>query len=78
MIEGTVTIGRLTLHAGALSEAEARRLADLVGLALGRVPMRPTDTVAVSVPAQAGRTVEQIAETVAHAIEDALHADGAR
>jgi hypothetical protein len=74
----TVTIGRLTLHAGPLSDAEARRLAELVGLALARVPARPADTVAISVPAQTGQTVEQIANTVAQAIEASLRVEGAR
>ncbi len=74
----TVTIGRLSLHPGALSEAEARRLAELVGLALGRVPVRPADSVAVSLPAQTGKTVEQIADAIARAIEDALRLDGAQ
>jgi hypothetical protein len=71
-----VTIGRLSLHAGPLSDAEARRLAELVGLALGRVPLRPAENVTVSVPPQTGRTVEQIADTVARAIEDQLRIDG--
>jgi hypothetical protein len=74
----SVTIGRLSLHAGALSDAEARRLAELVGLALGRLPMRPSESVSVSVPAQTGKTVEQIAAAVAHAIEDALRVEGVR
>lgn len=74
----TVTIGRLTLHAGALSEAEARRLAELVGLALGRIPVRPADSVAISVPAQPGKSVEQIADVVAHAIEESLRAEAVR
>jgi hypothetical protein len=73
-----VTIGRLTLHAGALSDAEARRLANLVGVALGRVPVRPAENVTVTVPPQTGNTVEQIADAVAHAIEDALRVEGIR
>jgi hypothetical protein len=71
------TIDRLSLHAGALSEAEARRLAELVGLALGRVPMRSAETVSVTVPPRQGRTVEQLADAVVHAIEAALRVDGA-
>ena len=61
----TVTIGRLSLRPGALSEAEARRLAELVGLALGRIPLQPADSVALSIPSQTGKTVEQIADAVA-------------
>ena len=76
-----VQIDRLSLRAGSLSEAEARRLAELVGLALGRVPMPTTaGTVSVTVPASTGtdgRTVEQLAEAVVHAIEAALRLDGA-
>lgn len=74
----TVTIGRLSLHPGALSEVEARRLAELVGLALGRVPLRSAESAAVKLPAQTGKTVEQIADAVARAIEDALRLDGAQ
>jgi hypothetical protein len=73
-----VTIGRLSLHAGALSDADARRLAELVGLALARVPVRPAENVDVTVGPQPGRTVEQLADAVAHAIEDALRVEGAR
>jgi hypothetical protein len=73
-----VTIGRLTLHAGAMSEAEARRLAELIGLALGRVPLRPADSVAIDVPAQTGKSVEQIADAVAHAIEESLRVEAVR
>jgi hypothetical protein len=81
-----VTISRLSLHPGALTEAQARRLAELVGLALGRiparsadsVPVRAADSVAVAVPPQSGKTLEQIADTIARAIEDALRMDGAQ
>lgn len=75
-----VRIDRLSLHAGPLSEAQARRLAELVGLALGRVPLRGAENVSVSVPAldgAGGRTVEQLADAVVHAIEAALRVDGA-
>jgi hypothetical protein len=74
----TVSIGRLTLHPGALSEADARRLAELVGLALGRVPLRAADHVTVTVPDQAAKPVGQIADVVAHAIEAALRVEGAQ
>jgi hypothetical protein len=73
-----VTIGRLSLHAGALSDAEARRLAELVGTAVGRLAIRPAESVDVTVPAQTGRTVEQIADAVARAIEDAVRAQAVR
>ncbi|HEX8769113.1 MAG TPA: hypothetical protein VF714_12120 [Jatrophihabitans sp.] len=72
-----VRIDRLSLRAGSLSEAEARRLAELVGLALGRVPIRSAPNLSVTVPAQDGRTVEQLADAVVHAIEAALRLDGA-
>ncbi len=75
-------VDRLTLRAGALSEAQARRLAELVGLALGRAPMLAGThrTVSVTVPAAGAdgeRSVEQLAEAVVQAIEAALRVDGA-
>jgi hypothetical protein len=80
-VTAAVRIDRLSLRAGSLSEAQARRLAELVGLALGRAPMLDAGSaprnVSVSVPAQDGRTVEQLAEAVVHAIEAALRVDGA-
>ena len=75
-----VSIDRLSLHTGPMSAGDARRLAELVGLALGRMAQPPTDTgtVSVTVPPQQGRSVEQIADAVARAIEAALRVDGAR
>jgi len=77
-VTAAVRVDRLSLHAGALSEAQARRLAELVGLALGRVSLPaagvPRD-VSVTVPA--GGSVEQLAESVVRAIEAALRVDGA-
>lgn len=82
-------IDRLSLRAGALSEAEARRLAELVGLALGRAALgraalgrasiagAAPSSVSVTVPAQDGGGVEELAEAVALAIEAALRLDGA-
>ena len=70
------TIGRLALHARGAVRADARRLAELVALALARVPVRPADNVDVTVAPQPGRTVEQLAGAVAHAIEDALRVEG--
>jgi hypothetical protein len=74
----TVEIGRLSLHAGAMSEADARRLAELVGLGLARLPYcagPARDHVAVSVPAEGG--VAEIAAAAVGAIEAALRAEGA-
>jgi hypothetical protein len=73
-----VTIDRLSLHTGAMSEADARRLAELVGLALGRLPAHVAASAAVSVtvPEQQGRSVEQLADVVARAIEAALRVEG--
>jgi hypothetical protein len=80
-VTAAVRIDRLSLRAGALSEAEARRLAELVGLALGRASLPalagPPGAVSVTVPARDGRTLEQLAESVAQAIEAALRLDGA-
>jgi hypothetical protein len=82
-VTAAVRVDRLSLHAAALSEAQARRLAELVGLALGRVSMpasgAPRD-LSVTVPAGSapdGRSIEQLAEAVVRAIEAALRADGA-
>ena len=84
-----VRIDRLSLRAGSLSESEARRLAELVGLALGRAALGRAAlgrasvagagprSVSVTVPAQDGGAVEELAEAVAHAIEAALRLDGA-
>jgi len=72
-----VTIGRLSLHSGPLSEAEARRLAELVAVVLGRIPLRSADRIGVTVPDQTGQTLEQIADAVARGIQDALRLDGA-
>lgn len=70
-------VDRLSLHAGPMSDSDARRLAALVGQALGRLPLPPSDsgTVSVAIPSQQGRTVEQVAEVVARAIEAALRSD---
>jgi len=72
-------IDRLTLNAGGMSEADARRLAELVGAALGRLPAmpKPVDTAKVSVAleAQGGRSLEMVADAVAAAIGAALRAE---
>jgi len=77
-----VAVDRLSLHAGPMSESDARRLAELVGLALGRLPALPhpvdVGTLAVDLPAQVGRSVEQIADAVAAQIEAALRQEAAR
>jgi hypothetical protein len=77
-----VTVERLTLHAGAMSESEARRLAELVALALARLPKPPqsvdTANLRVDVPAQQGRDVAEIADAVAAAITAALTLDAVR
>ena len=66
-------IDRLTLHAPWLTESEARRLAGLVGAALGRSTLPPTvhgssPSVSVDVKARAGEATEQLASRVAAAI----------
>jgi len=74
-----VRIDRLSLRAGSLSEAEARRLAELVGLALGRASIAAgaPRAVSVTVPDSPGGGVDELAEAVAQAIEAALRLDGA-
>jgi hypothetical protein len=78
---GRIDVDRLTLHAGAMSEADARRLAGLVALALGRLPLppRPVDVgrLSIDVPSQTGRGMAEIADAVAAAIEAALRAEAA-
>jgi hypothetical protein len=75
-----ISIDRLSLHTGPMSVGDGRRLAELVGLALGRMepPKADTGTVSVTVPPQPGRSVEQIADAVTRAIEAALWVEGAR
>jgi hypothetical protein len=69
----TLGIDRLTLHAPWLSESEARRLAGLVGAALGRSTLPPlvhgsSPSVAVEVEARSGEPTEQLATRIATAI----------
>ena len=71
-------VDRLSLHAGPLSEAEARRLAQLVGLALGRLPARAAGNVAVRVPTAPGQPAEELAAAIVRAIEEALRTEGAQ
>jgi hypothetical protein len=77
-----LSIGRLSLNAGPMSEADARRLAELVGLALARIPNLPssadTGKVSVEVPAQTGRSIVELADAVARAIAAALRIEAVR
>ena len=76
-----VRIDRLTLRAGALSEPDARRLADLVALALGRLPdraLRPVAAATVDVRPETGANLEQLADAIAAQVADALWVEGAR
>lgn len=74
----TVTIDRLALHAGAMSVDEARRFAELVALALARIPMYSATPVAsVDVRAESGGGIQQLATVVADAIAAALRAEAA-
>jgi len=71
-----VTIDRLALHAGTMTVDEARRLAELVALALARIPLDAAPpSVAVEVSAPAGRSLEQLAGSVADAIAAALRVE---
>ena len=73
-----VTIDRLALHAGALSVDEARRLAELVALALARIPMySPTPVAWVDVRVESEGGIHQVAAVVADAIAAALRAEAA-
>jgi hypothetical protein len=76
----SVRIDRLTLTAGTMTEAQGRRLAELVGQELLRLPASAparTERVDVSVAGPAGRTLEATARAVVAAIEAVLRADGA-
>jgi hypothetical protein len=76
----SVRIDRLTLSAGTMTEAQGRRLAELVGQELVRLPASAptrTERADVSVTVPAGRTLEATARAVATAIEAVLRADGA-
>lgn len=82
MTQPSVHLDRLSLRVGAMSEADARRLAELVALALARIPALPgpleSGKVTAEVPAQPGRGLEHIAGAVAAAIEAALRAEAVR
>ena len=76
----SVRIDRLTLSAGTMTEAQGRRLAELVGQELLRLPASApawTERADVSVAGPAGRTLEATARAVVAAIEAVLRADGA-
>jgi hypothetical protein len=74
-----VQVDRLSLHAGSMSEADARRLAELIALALGRLPASAkaldAGNVSVDLAPQAGRSLEQIADAVARQISAALRTE---
>lgn len=68
-----LSVDRLTLDVGPMSEADARRLAVLVGEALRRWPAAPAapgriERVAATVEGAAGERVEQLAERIARAV----------
>lgn len=75
-----VDIERLTLHAGAMSPADARRLAELVAVALGRLPEHPKSPdgpkdaarVDIDIAPRSGRGLPEIADAVAAAVAAAL------
>ena len=76
----SVRIDRLTLSAGTMTEAQGRRLAELVGQELLRLPASApawTEQADVSVTDPASRTLEATARAVVAAIEAVLRADGA-
>ncbi|MEU4244762.1 hypothetical protein [Actinoplanes sp. NPDC026619] len=78
-MSGGFTVDRLAITVPAMSPADARRLAELVGSALGRhrtrlVPAR-LEMVRVAVPAGDG-DLERLAEDVAAAVIAALHTTG--
>lgn len=68
----TARIGRLTLHAGQLTEAEARELAQQVAQELGRLSLRPAADVQVSVPTPGAGGVAALRDEIVRAVADAL------
>jgi hypothetical protein len=75
-----VHVDRLILNAGMMTEAQGRRLAELVGPELLWLPACAPgrkERVDVSIPGREGQTLEATARAVAAAIETVLHADGA-
>jgi hypothetical protein len=78
-VTADIRVDRITLRAGPMSEADARRLAELVALALGRLPMppKPVDagTLRIDVPQQAGQGLTEIADAMAAAVEAALRVE---
>jgi len=75
-----VHIDQLILNAGMMTEAQGRRLAELVGQELLWLPVCAPgwkERADVSIPGQEGQTVEATARAVAAAIESVLRADGA-
>lgn len=82
MTPPSVRLDRLTLRTGPMSDADARRLAELVGLALGRMPELPgpvaAQKVSVDVAAADARNVGDLADAIAAAIEAALRTEAVR
>jgi hypothetical protein len=75
-----VHVDQLILNAGVMTEAQGRRLAELVGQELLCLPACAPgwkERVDVSVPGQEGQTLEATARAAAAAIETVLRADGA-
>lgn len=69
---GSARIGRLTLHAGQLTEAQARELAQQVAAELGRLSLRPAEAVEVTVPAPDAGGVASLRDHIVRAVADAL------
>jgi hypothetical protein len=88
-----LTVGRLTLQAGTMSESDARRLANLVAQALGDQVLSGharaqagsaagaagrTAGISLDVAQQPGKPIGEIAEAVAAAIAAAIREAGGR
>lgn len=69
-------IGRLTLHTGPLTDAEAREVAQFVAEEIAGLALRPANAVRIDVAQPGTGGVESLREAVAKAIQSAL-TDGA-
>jgi hypothetical protein len=80
MTASTIEIGRITISAGPRSEAEARRLARLIGEALAQWPIESGSIGRLAVTAHASGTapVEQLAGDIVASIHAAAQAAGLR
>ncbi|TDN90905.1 hypothetical protein [Microbacterium sp. BK668] len=71
-------IGRLTLHTGPLTDADARELARLVAEDLAGMPLPPAGSVRIDVAQPGTGGLPSLREAVAAALEQALSGSDTR